>query len=81
MRPPVGSPEGTPPTHVSCCVVVKNLQRCMFVLPRETGEEDDATGLPKRFGWGEVHKELNGLLVPACIPRGSGQTFKCKVSE
>ena len=64
---------------VSCCVVVKNLMRSMFVLPRELpGEEDAKTGAPRRVGLGEVHKELTGLLMGACIPKGGGSGFKCK---
>jgi len=60
VQPPAGSPENTPVSHVSCCVVVKNLQRCMFVLPRALpgNEVDDQTGKLKRFAWPDVHKEV-----------------------
>lgn len=60
VQPPAGSPENTPVSHVSCCAVVKNLQRCMFVLPRALpgNEVDDQTGKLKRFAWPDVHKEV-----------------------
>jgi DNA polymerase alpha subunit A len=63
VQPPAGSPENTPASHVSCCVVVKNLQRCMFVLPRALPghEVDDQTGKLKRFAWPDVHKEVRAL--------------------
>ena len=37
------------PQYTSCCVVVKNINRSMFVLPKLTGENDDE-GNPKRYG-------------------------------
>lgn len=64
--------------YASCCVVTKNVNRSMFVLPRKTGEVDD-DGKPKRYSWDLVHKEVTSLLVPSCIPRREGQGFKCKV--
>lgn len=38
---------------VSCCVVVKNVMRSMFVLPRATDEVDEH-GNPRRCGLAEV---------------------------
>jgi hypothetical protein len=75
------SAAAAPIEFVSCCVVVKGLMRSMFVLPNELPSKNEfgPNGKLKRYDWGEVHKEVNSLLVPACLPRGSGSAFKCKV--
>ncbi|XP_026057085.1 DNA polymerase alpha catalytic subunit-like [Carassius auratus] len=48
--------------HVSCCVAVKNIERTMYLLPREhkvnlaTGEQTDSP-----VGMMDVYQEFNGL--------------------
>ena len=57
---------------VSCCLVVKNNMRSMFVLPRV----DPDTGEP--FGMMDVHRELKSVLQPSCIPLRAGASFAAK---
>ena len=57
---------------VSCCAVVKNNARNLFVLPRkkEDGEE---------YGLMDVHAEMRGVLQPSCIPKVQGASWGGKV--
>ena len=53
---------------VSCCAQVKNVERCLFVLPRI----NEATGLPFDFGevYGEISKVIGSIV--------GSRPFKCK---
>ena len=55
------------PQYTSCCVVVKNINRSMFVLPALTGENDDE-GKPKRYGMVSI-KQPRACRLPNLFPR------------
>ena len=60
------------PQFISCCAVVKNNVRNLFVLPRKTesGEYESM---------GNVHQEMNSVLKGPVIPRVEGASWRGKV--
>lgn len=60
------------PQFISCCAVVKNNVRNLFVLPRKTesGEYESM---------GNVHQEMNSVLKGPVIPRIEGASWRGKV--
>ena len=75
----VGDMATQPRKYASCCVAVHGLERNLFVLPKVVSH--DVGGVPVRAGLGEVHKELQSILIPTVIPRQAGVAgglFKCK---
>ena len=59
---------------ISCCAVVKNNQRCLFVLPRL---KQDGSGEYESMQ--DVHAEMKSVLQPKCIPHVAGVTWGGKV--
>ena len=51
--------------YVSCCLVVKNNRRSMFVLPKLCSDGTRASMM-------DVHKEMKNVLQPSCIPLRGG---------
>lgn len=60
-----------PPRYQSCCLLINNVQRCLYVQPRQEIQQPEDM-LP-------VAEELSSLLVPSIIPRQVGQKFKGKI--
>ena len=60
-------------TYVSCCAIVQNNLRSLFVLPRIT---DDGSS---RASMVDVHKEINSILKPSCIPNKDGSSWAGKI--
>ncbi|KAJ8610436.1 hypothetical protein CTAYLR_008217 [Chrysophaeum taylorii] len=58
--------------YVSCCVEVRGLERCLFVLPRRKADGE-------RYGTSEVYAELRASTLSSCVP--STRAFKCKQVE
>jgi DNA polymerase elongation subunit (family B) len=56
---------------VSCCVVVHNNVRNLFVLPKAP-----ESTTPKDIM--DIHKELTSVLKPSCIPLKEGASFAAK---
>ncbi|KAF0701119.1 Aste57867_8416 [Aphanomyces stellatus] len=73
----------------SCCVIVNNLQRHLYVVPRIPTEvrEDYKTmaEMPSDMQnelWINMHKDISSLLIPSCITdRNDQQTFRTKLVE
>jgi DNA polymerase alpha subunit A len=59
--------------YVSCCAVVKNNARNLFVLPRKEEGSDEFISMAK------VHEEINSVLKGPVIPRVAGASWKGKV--
>ena len=69
----------------SCCVIIPNNQRNLFVLPRikqdasETAmTDDDEDATVERYPIGEVYGELKSVLQPTCVPHSQGATWGAK---
>jgi DNA polymerase alpha subunit A len=71
-----GEPEAK---FVSCCVVVKNVQRALLVLPRQP-KPDGKGGVEEPVSMGDVFHEVKKVLDPL-FPPGEGSKFKCKQVE
>ncbi|RMX69001.1 hypothetical protein DD238_005226 [Peronospora effusa] len=79
----IPSPEGSnqQPMFRSCCVVVNNLQRYMYLVPkgnplieRSKNEQQEA--------WMKMHEEIRNILVPSCITSKYDQElFRTKLVE
>src|SRR3546814_9675647 len=65
------------PFYDSCSVAVHGMERNLFVLAKPTGEYN-ADGSPVRASMATVYEELRSVLVPSCIPKQTGQSFRCK---
>ncbi|GMI02114.1 hypothetical protein TrST_g14239 [Triparma strigata] len=57
--------------YVSCCLVVKNNRRSMFVLPKMGSDGTRASMM-------DVHKEMKSVLQPSCIPLKGGASWSAK---
>lgn len=72
------------PIYQSCCVVVPNNQRNLFVLPRLKPAEpcntnnDDCSPQQERYPMGEVYNELKSVITPSCIPKTAGSNWGAK---
>jgi len=70
--------------YQSCCVVVPNNQRNLFVLPRlkptepRNTDNDDCSPQQERYPMGEVYNELKSVITPACIPKTVGSNWGAK---
>ena len=72
-------------TFKSCCIVVENLERYLYVVPKipkgskpiaemETEERNNL--------WMNIHTELQRLLIPSCITKSSDQkAFQTKLVQ
>ncbi|CAH0486796.1 unnamed protein product [Peronospora farinosa] len=79
----IPSPEGSNQQSMfrSCCVVVNNLQRYMYLVPkgnplieRSKNEQQEA--------WIKMHEEIRNILVPSCITSKCDQElFRTKLVE
>uniref|UniRef100_M4BC72 DNA polymerase n=1 Tax=Hyaloperonospora arabidopsidis (strain Emoy2) TaxID=559515 RepID=M4BC72_HYAAE len=79
----VASPDGSskPPTYKSCCVVVNNLQRCMYLVPKGTSLIDLSKNEQQEV-WMKMHEEVHNVLVPSCITSKRDQEeFRTKLVE
>src|SRR3546814_19906172 len=65
------------PFYDSCSGAVHGMERNLFVLAKPTGEYN-ADGSPVRASMATVYEELRSVLVPSCIPKQTGQSFRCK---
>lgn len=76
-----GGKNGTP-TYKSCCVIVNNLDRYMYLVPK--GEEP-LKELPKpdqQQAWMNMHEEIRRILIPSCITNKRDQeAFQTKLVE
>lgn len=70
--PPQPGQNNNRPQFVSCCAVIKNNVRNLFVLPRKTesGEYESMQN---------VHQEMNSVLKGPVIPRIEGASWRGKV--
>ena len=64
--------EGQKTKYVSCCVVVKNNVRNLFVLPRKEEGSDEYVSMAK------VHEEINAVVKGSVMPRVAGASWKGK---
>ncbi|POM76797.1 DNA polymerase alpha catalytic subunit [Phytophthora palmivora] len=79
----VPSPEGSkqPPTFRSCCVVVNNLQRYMYLVPKGT-PLIELSKTEQQEAWMKMHEEIHNILIPSCITSKRDQeVFKTKLVE
>ncbi|RQM27400.1 hypothetical protein B5M09_005273, partial [Aphanomyces astaci] len=73
----------------SCCVIVNNLQRYLYVVPRVPDQHKDTYStmgdMPKDIQqqlWMNMHKDISSLLIPSCITdRKDQQTFRTKLVD
>uniref|UniRef100_A0A7S2UH04 DNA polymerase n=1 Tax=Attheya septentrionalis TaxID=420275 RepID=A0A7S2UH04_9STRA len=66
-------------SFVSCCVVVRNNLRSLFVLPRRKNGSDPNSGDELEYeSMADVHKEMNSVLKPKCIPLVEGASWRGK---
>ncbi|RLN89408.1 hypothetical protein BBJ28_00003954 [Nothophytophthora sp. Chile5] len=73
-----GGPNGSP-TYQSCCVVVNNLQRYMYLVPRGDLLKDLSQS-EQQEAWMRMHEEIHNVLVPSCITSKRDQdVFKTKL--
>ena len=71
--------------YQSCCVIIPNNQRNLFVLPRiksdgskASTEEEEGDATVERYPIGEVYGELKSVLQPSCIPHSQGASWGAK---
>ena len=64
--------KNSPPSHVSCCVTVRNNTRNLFVLPRKKADGEAESMM-------DVHSEMKSVLQPACVPNIEGASWGGKV--
>ncbi|KAF4148735.1 DNA polymerase alpha zinc finger [Phytophthora infestans] len=79
----IPSPEGSnqPPTFRSCCVVVNNLQRFMYLVPKGT-PLIELSNTEQQEAWMKMHEEIHNILIPSCITnRRDQEVFKTKLVE
>ncbi|KAG7388334.1 DNA-directed DNA polymerase alpha catalytic subunit pol1 [Phytophthora pseudosyringae] len=79
----IPSPEGSnqPPTFRSCCVVVNNLQRYMYLVPKGT-PLIELSKTEQQEAWMKMHEEIHNILIPSCITnRRDQEVFKTKLVE
>jgi len=79
----IPSPEGStaPPTFRSCCVVVNNLQRYMYLVPKGT-PLNELNKTEQQEAWMQMHQEIHNILIPSCITnRRDQEVFKTKLVE
>ncbi|RHY36990.1 hypothetical protein DYB38_005261 [Aphanomyces astaci] len=73
----------------SCCVIVNNLQRYLYVVPRVPDQHKETYStmgdMPKDIQqqlWMNMHKDISSLLIPSCITdRKDQQTFRTKLVD
>ncbi|KAG2859224.1 DNA polymerase alpha catalytic subunit [Phytophthora cactorum] len=79
----IPSPEGSsqPPTFRSCCVVVNNLQRYMYLVPKGT-PLIELSKTEQQEAWMKMHEEIHNILIPSCITNKRDQeVFKTKLVD
>ncbi|KAE9015831.1 DNA polymerase alpha catalytic subunit [Phytophthora fragariae] len=79
----IPSPEGStePPTFRSCCVVVNNLQRYMYLVPKGTPLKE-LSKTEQQDAWMQMHEEIHNILIPSCITsRRDQEVFKTKLVD
>jgi DNA polymerase alpha subunit A len=64
---------------VSCCVLVNDVQRNLFVLPREFRKRGKHT-TDEKVTMQDIQEELKGVMSPL-LPKLEGQGYKCKPVE
>ncbi|TMW64739.1 hypothetical protein Poli38472_011619 [Pythium oligandrum] len=76
------------PTYKSCCVVVNNVERYMYLVPRLSEDKDGSSvlkDLPKpkqQEHWMAMHEEIRKILIPSCISvRRDQEVFQTKLVE
>ncbi|KAL7690427.1 putative DNA-directed DNA polymerase, family B, ribonuclease H-like superfamily [Plasmopara halstedii] len=76
---PKGSNESF--TYSSCCVVVNNLQRYMYLVPKEN-PLIELSKTEQQDAWMSMHEEIYNILIPSCISSKLDQeAFKTKLVE
>lgn len=68
------------PQYQSCCVMVNNLPRYMYLVPKQSLKE--LSKEKQQQAWMEMHEEIHNILVPSCITSVRDQdAFKTKLAE
>ncbi|KAF4322275.1 hypothetical protein JM18_003472 [Phytophthora kernoviae] len=69
------------PIYKSCCVVVNNLQRYMYLVPKGT-PLNELSESEQQEAWLRMHEEIHNVLIPSCITNKRDQdAFKTKLVE
>ncbi|CAI5735378.1 unnamed protein product [Peronospora destructor] len=69
------------PMFRSCCVVVNNLQRYMYLVPKGTPLIELSKN-EQQEAWMKMHEEIRNILVPSCITSKCDQElFRTKLVE
>ncbi|KAL7483193.1 hypothetical protein ACHAW6_008862 [Cyclotella cf. meneghiniana] len=63
-------------TFQSCCVIIPNNLRNLFVLPRV--QSSNSEGEQERHSITDVYGEIESVLRPSCIPRVQGASWSAK---
>ncbi|CAH0518597.1 unnamed protein product [Peronospora belbahrii] len=77
------SPDGLneQPMYRSCCVVVNNLQRYMYLVPTGTPLIELSKNV-RQETWMKMHEEIYNILIPSCITSKRDQEiFRTKLVE
>ncbi|KAI9912451.1 hypothetical protein PsorP6_006539 [Peronosclerospora sorghi] len=79
MKAPSSDGLNQPPTFRSCCVVVNNLQRYMYLVPKGT-PLIELSKKEQQDTWLKMHEEIHNILVPSCITNKRDQeVFRTKL--
>lgn len=75
---------GAPP-YISCCVIVNNLDRYMYLVPSVPEGASALKELSKpeqQQSWMRMHEEIRKILVPSCITlKRDQEAFQTKLVE
>lgn len=76
-----GGPNGAP-TYKSCCVIVNNLDRYMYLVPKGEQPLKELPQSEQQQAWLRMHEEIRRILIPSCITlRKDQEVFQTKLVE
>lgn len=76
-----GGPNGAP-TYKSCCVIVNNLDRYMYLVPKGEQPLKELPTAEQQQAWMGMHDEIRRILIPSCITlRRDQDVFQTKLVE
>lgn len=76
-----GGKNGTP-TYKSCCVIVNNLDRYMYLVPKGEQTLKELPKAEQQQAWMNMHEEIRKILIPSCITSKRDQeVFQTKLVE